>query len=64
MNRPGSGWNSPSPNTVGAKTTQQTAQETTQEKILPLLASEPSVTRRELADRIGLGRQYLPALFG
>jgi len=42
------------PHPTGGKTTQQTAQETTQEKILALLASEPSVTRRELADRIGL----------
>jgi ATP-dependent DNA helicase RecG len=31
-----------------------TTQETTQEKILALLASEPSITRRALANRIGL----------
>ncbi len=42
------------PHPSGGKTTQQTAQETTQEQILALLASEPSITRRELAGRIGL----------
>jgi ATP-dependent DNA helicase RecG len=42
------------PQQRGGKTTQETAQQTTQEKILTLLASDPSITRRELASQIGL----------
>ena len=36
------------------KATQETTQETTQEKILALLRAQPSLTRREMADRIGI----------
>jgi ATP-dependent DNA helicase RecG len=35
-------------------TTQETAQETTQEKILALLKAQPSITRKELASKVGL----------
>jgi ATP-dependent DNA helicase RecG len=37
-----------------AEIPQETAQETTQEKILALLRAQPTITRRELAARIGL----------
>ncbi len=40
--------------TTTPKITPKTTQETTQEKILALLRSQPSITRRELASRIGL----------
>ena len=36
------------------ETTQETAQETTQEKILELLKKQPSITRREMAEKISL----------
>jgi ATP-dependent DNA helicase RecG len=36
------------------ETTLETTQETTQEKILVLLRAEPSITRRELAERLGI----------
>jgi ATP-dependent DNA helicase RecG len=36
------------------KATQETTQETTQEKILALLRAQPSLTRREMAGRIGI----------
>lgn len=36
------------------ETTQETAQETAQEKVLALLRDQPSMTRRELASRLGL----------
>ena len=35
-------------------TTQQTTQQTTQEKIILLIQEQPSITRRELAKKIGL----------
>ncbi len=38
----------------GEKATQETTQETTQEKILALLAANPSMTRKKLAENIGL----------
>ena len=37
-----------------AQETQGTAQETTQDRVLALLRVKPAITRRELADRIGL----------
>ena len=35
-------------------TTQETTQETVQEKVLALVRAQPSITRRELASRLGL----------
>ena len=39
---------------IPQETAQETTQETTQEKILALLSAQPTITRRELAARIGL----------
>jgi ATP-dependent DNA helicase RecG len=42
------------PQRVSGQTAQETTQETTQERILALLREEPTLTRKALADRIGI----------
>ncbi|NQT64170.1 MAG: winged helix-turn-helix domain-containing protein, partial [Candidatus Marinimicrobia bacterium] len=40
--------------TTTQETTQDTTQESTQENIVVLLKAKPTITRKELADKIGL----------
>ncbi len=44
----------PFPEVLSESITQETTQETTQERILALLKAEPAITRRVLAERIGI----------
>ena len=47
------------PRKTEEKPTPETTPETTQEKILKLIKNNPSITRKDLADKIGLSRTAL-----